>query len=68
MLKALSLGERCIAARVPLAGLWWLGVQESASLSHQLEMHQMLSECVEETLIRNLNFVDTMKDFKDRTR
>ncbi|CAM9540760.1 unnamed protein product, partial [Hapterophycus canaliculatus] len=40
--------------------------QEALPLSESLEVHQMLSACLEETLIKNVNFVAGEKDFQDR--
>ncbi|CAM9430764.1 unnamed protein product [Pylaiella littoralis] len=41
--------------------------QEALSLSESLEVHQMLSACLEETIIKNVNFISGEKDFQDRT-
>lgn len=43
-------------------------MQEALPLSESLEIHQMLSACLEETLIRNVNFIAGDKDFQDRSR
>lgn len=42
--------------------------QEAVPLSESLEVHQMLSACVEETMIRNINFIAGDKEFHDRSR
>lgn len=43
-------------------------MQEALSLSESLEVHQMLSACLEETIIKNVNIIAGEKDFQDRTR
>lgn len=42
--------------------------QERVPLSESLEVHQMLSACLEETIIRNINFIAGDKEFQDRNR
>eukprot|EP00903_Cladosiphon_okamuranus_P010030 g9512.t1 len=41
--------------------------QEALPLSESLEIHQMLSACLEETIIRSVNFIAGDKDFQDRS-
>ncbi|CAN0386324.1 unnamed protein product, partial [Ectocarpus fasciculatus] len=40
--------------------------QEALPLSESLEVHQMLSACLEETMIRNINYIAGEKDFQNR--
>lgn len=40
--------------------------QESVPLAASLEIHQMLSACLEETVIRNVNTIVTDKDLKNK--
>eukprot|EP00752_Nemacystus_decipiens_P008991 g8026.t1 len=41
--------------------------QEALPLSESLEIHQMLSACLEETMMRNVNFIAGNKDFQERS-
>ncbi|CBN77424.1 conserved unknown protein [Ectocarpus siliculosus] len=40
--------------------------QEALPLSESLEVHQMLSACLEETMMRNINYIAGEKDFQNR--
>ncbi|CAB1118220.1 unnamed protein product [Ectocarpus sp. CCAP 1310/34] len=40
--------------------------QEALPLSESLEVHQMLSACLEEALMRNINYIAGEKDFQNR--
>lgn len=47
---------------------WVSTTQERVGLEESLRIHQMLSACLEETIIRNINYIAGDSDFQDRNR
>lgn len=43
-------------------------MQETVPLTESLEVHQMLSACLEETILRNMNYIAGDSEFQDRNR
>lgn len=43
-------------------------LQETVPLAESLSIHQMLSACLEETILRNINYIAGDSDFQDRNR
>lgn len=43
-------------------------LQETVPLAESLSIHQMLSACLEETILRNINYIAGDIDFQDRNR
>ena len=47
---------------------WVSTMQERVGLAESLKIHQMLSACLEETIIRNINYIAGDSEFQDRNR